>query len=173
MNTLLEKDTVLNRVTEIAEQINEDYVHKNPVLVGILKGAFVFMSDLIRQITIPVEVDFLCIASYDGKNSSGVVRLSNDLTINIEDRDVIVVEDIIDSGRTISFILDNLNTRKPRSLAVCTLLNKKEDRVVDVPLTYVGFNIPSVFVVGYGLDYKNQYRNLPHIGVLDGSKATT
>lgn len=169
MNILLEKDTVLSRVTEIAEEINDDYQNKNPVLVCILKGAFVFMSDLIRHITIPNEVDFLCIASYDGRNSSGVVRLSNDLSINIEDREVIVIEDVIDSGKTISFILDNLKTRKPRSLAVCTLLNKKEDRVVDVPLTYVGFNIPSVFVVGYGLDYKNQYRNLPYIGVFDGS----
>jgi len=169
MNILLEKDTLYSRVVEIADQINEDYQNKNPVLVGILKGAFVFMADLIRNINIPVEVDFLCIASYDGKDSSGVVRLSNDLSINIEDRDVIVVEDIIDSGRTISFIMDNLSTRRPRSIGVCTLLNKKEDRMVDVPLAYVGFNIPSVFVVGYGLDYENQYRNLPYIGVLDGS----
>jgi hypoxanthine phosphoribosyltransferase len=143
------------------------------ILVGVLKGAFVFMSDLIRSIDIPVEIDFLCIASYNGKASSGVVRLSNDLSINIEDRDVIVIEDIIDTGRTISFILDNLKTRRPRSLAVCTLLNKKEDRIVEVPLTYVGFNIPKVFAVGYGLDYQNNYRNLPYIGVLDGSQTTT
>jgi hypoxanthine phosphoribosyltransferase len=169
MNTLLEKDKILERVVQIAEDINEDYQNRNPVFVGILKGSFVFLSDLIRHITIPVEVDFICIASYNGKESSGIVRLSNDLSTNIEDRDVIVVEDIIDSGRTISFILENFKTRKPRSLAVCTLLNKKEDRVEEVPLTYVGFNIPSVFVVGYGLDYKNQYRNLPYIGVLDGS----
>ena len=169
MNILLEKDTIKKRIAEIASEINDDYQGKNPVIVGILKGAFVFMSDLIRNMDIPIEVDFLCIASYDGKNSSGVVRLSNDLSINIEDRDVIVVEDIIDSGRTIGFILENLKTRKPRSCAVCALLNKRDDRVVDIPLTYVGFNIPSVFVVGYGLDYKNQYRNLPYIGVLNGS----
>ena len=169
MNILLEEHTLKNKVAEIAAQINADYKNKNPVLVGILKGSFVFMADLIRNISIPVEIDFLCIASYDGKESSGVVRLSNDLSMNIEDREVIVIEDIIDSGRTISFILDNLGTRRPRSLAVCTLLNKKENRVVTVPLTYVGFNIPSVFVVGYGLDYQNQYRNLPYIGVLDGS----
>jgi hypoxanthine phosphoribosyltransferase len=169
MNILLEEHLIKDKVVQIATQINEDYTSKNPVIVGILKGAFVFMSDLIRHIAIPVEIDFLCIASYNGKASSGVVRLSNDLSINIEDRDVIVVEDIIDSGRTISFILSNLETRRPRSLAVCTLLNKNEDRVVEVPLTYVGFNIPSVFVVGYGLDHKNQYRNLPYIGVFDGS----
>jgi hypoxanthine phosphoribosyltransferase len=160
---------IKDKVAQIAAQINDDYMNKNPVIVGILKGAFVFMSDLIRHIAIPVEIDFLCIASYNGKASSGVVRLSNDLSTTIEDRDVIVVEDIIDSGRTISFILSNLQTRHPRSLAVCTLLNKNEDRVVDVPLTYVGFNIPGVFAVGYGLDHKNQYRNLPYIGVFDGS----
>ncbi|MBN2619485.1 hypoxanthine phosphoribosyltransferase [candidate division WOR-3 bacterium] len=169
MNILLEEYLIKDKVAQIAAQINDDYMNKNPVIVGILKGAFVFMSDLIRHIEIPVEIDFLCISSYNGKASSGVVRLSNDLSINIEDRDVIVVEDIIDSGRTISFILSNLETRHPRSLAVCTLLNKNEDRVVDVPLTYVGFNIPSVFAVGYGLDHKNQYRNLPYIGVFDGS----
>ena len=168
MNVLLEEEKIKERVVEVADEISSDYRSKNPIIVGILKGAFVFMSDLIRHIDIPVEIDFLCIASYNGKESSGVVRLSNDLSLNIEDRDVIVIEDIIDSGRTISFILDNLGTRRPRSLAVCTLLSKSKERVVEVPLTYVGFNIPSVFVVGYGLDHKNQYRNLPYIGVYDG-----
>lgn len=169
MNILLEERSIRERVAQIAVQINDDYVNKHPVIVGILKGAFIFMSDLIRHITIPIEIDFLCIASYDGKESSGVVRLSNDLSINIEDRDVIVVEDIIDSGRTIAFILSNLQTRRPRSLAVCTLLNKNEDRIVNVPLTYIGFDIPSVFVVGYGFDHKNRHRNLPYIGVFDDS----
>ncbi len=149
-------------------QINHDYANKNPVLVGILKGAFVFLSDLLRSIKIPVEIDFLAISSYNGKVSSGAVRIVQDLALNIESRDVIVVEDIVDSGRTLSYIVENLKTRHPRSIAICTLLNKKDDRVVDVPLTYVGFNIPTVYAVGYGLDHNNHYRNLPYIGVYDG-----
>ena len=167
MNILVKEETIQQRVKELGRQINNDYRNKTPILVGVLKGAFVFMADLLREIDIPVEVDFLSIASYDGRESSGVVRLNSDLSLNIEDRDVILIEDIVDSGRTINYIIKNLKTRKPRSLAVCTLLNKKEERIVDVPLTYVGFDIPGVFVVGYGLDYLNRYRNLRDIGVLN------
>ncbi|HEC79036.1 MAG TPA: hypoxanthine phosphoribosyltransferase [candidate division WOR-3 bacterium] len=167
MNILVKEKTIQQRVKELGRQINNDYRNKTPILVGVLKGAFVFMADLLREIDIPVEVDFLSIASYDGRESSGVVRLNSDLSLNIEDRDVILIEDIVDSGRTINYIIKNLKTRKPRSLAVCTLLNKKEERIVDVPLTYVGFDIPGVFVVGYGLDYLNRYRNLRDIGVLN------
>jgi len=167
LNILVKEETIQQRVKELGRQINNDYRNKTPILVGVLKGAFVFMADLLREIDIPVEVDFLSIASYDGRESSGVVRLNSDLSLNIEDRDVILIEDIVDSGRTINYIIKNLKTRKPRSLAVCTLLNKKEERIVDVPLTYVGFDIPGVFVVGYGLDYLNRYRNLRDIGVLN------
>ena len=165
MKILIEEGDLLKRVAEISKEINNDYKNKNPILVGVLKGAFIFMADMIRQLTIPVEIDFLSIHSYDGKNSSGVVRISHDLSLNIEDRDVILLEDIVDTGRTLNYIIENLMTRKPRSLAVCTLLNKKSDRIIKVPINYVGFEIPRVFVVGYGLDYMNNYRNLKYIGV--------
>ena len=168
MNILIKERDILKKVKEIGKQINNDYKNKNPRLIGVLKGAFVFMADMLREIEISVEVDFLSIHSYNGKESSGVVRITHDLSINIENRDVILVEDIIDTGRTISYIIDNLRTRKPRSLAVCTLLNKRENRIKKVPLTYVGFDIPDVFVVGYGLDYSNRYRNLRYIGATDG-----
>lgn len=168
MKTLINEKHILQKVKELGKQINNDYKNKNPILVGVLKGAFIFMADMLREITIPVEVDFLSIHSYNGKESSGVVRITHDLSLNIEGRDVILIEDIIDTGRTIRYIINNLKTRKPRSLAVCTLLNKEKNRVVEVSLTYVGFRIPNVFVVGYGLDYSNKYRNLKFIGVADG-----
>ncbi|TET63492.1 MAG: hypoxanthine phosphoribosyltransferase [Candidatus Stahlbacteria bacterium] len=168
LNVLIKEKAIFQKVKEIGKQINADYENKNPILVGVLKGAFVFLADLLREIEIPVEVDFLSISSYNGKESSGVVRLTNDLSLNIEDRDVILIEDIVDTGRTVSYIIKNLKTRKPTSLVVCTLLNKKEDRIIEVPLTYIGFDIPGVFVVGYGLDYLNRYRNLKYIGVING-----
>jgi len=168
LNILIKEDDIMKRVKEIGQEINRDYKDKNPILIGVLKGAFVFLADLLRSIEISVELDFLSIHSYEGTQSSGIVRINSDLTLNIQDRDVIIVEDIIDSGRTISYIIENLKTRRPRSLAICTLLNKKEHRAVEVPLTYVGFNIPAVFVIGYGLDYGNNYRNLKYIGVLNG-----
>jgi len=168
VKTLINEKHILQKVKELGKQINNDYKNKNPILVGVLKGAFIFMADMLREITIPVEVDFLSIHSYNGKESSGVVRITHDLSLNIEGRDVILIEDIIDTGRTIRYIINNLKTRKPRSLAVCTLLNKEKNRVVEVSLTYVGFRIPNVFVVGYGLDYSNKYRNLKFIGVADG-----
>jgi len=167
MNILIKEEDILKKVRDIAQQINIDYQGKNPILIGVLKGAFVFTADLLRELTIPVEVDFLSISSYSGVHSSGVVRITHDLSLNIEDRDVILIEDIIDTGRTIHYIIENLKTKKPSSVAICTLLNKQKQRVIDVPLTYVGFNIPSVFVVGYGLDYLNKHRNLKYIGVLD------
>jgi hypoxanthine phosphoribosyltransferase len=169
LKQLIKEEDILQKVKAIGKQINIDYDQKNPIVVGVLKGAFVFLADLLREIEIPIEVDFLSISSYNGKESSGVVRITHDLSLNIKDRDVILVEDIIDTGRTISYIIDNLKTRKPKSLAVCTLLNKEEHRIIKVPLTYVGFTIPGVFVVGYGLDYSNKYRNLRYIGVLNGS----
>lgn len=167
MNVLIKETEIQQKVQEIGKKINKEYKDRKPILIGVLKGAFVFLADLLREIDITVEIDFLSIHSYDGSESSGVVRITHDLSLNIEDRDVILVEDIIDTGRTVSYIIENLYTRKPRSLAVCSLLNKETRRVVDVRLTYVGFTIPGVFVVGYGLDYDNRYRNLKCIGVLD------
>ncbi len=167
MNILIKDDDIKKKVAQIGRLINAEYKNRNPVLIGVLKGAFMFLADLLREIEIPVEVDFLSIHSYNGTESSGVVRITHDLSLNIEDRDVILVEDIIDTGRTVKYILDNLHTRKPRSIVVCSLLNKEERRVVEVPLKYVGFTIPGLFVVGYGLDFDNRYRNLKYIGVLD------
>jgi len=169
LKELVREEDILKKVKDIGKQINADYEGKNPIIVGVLKGAFVFLADLLREIEIPIEVDFLSISSYDGRESSGVVRITHDLSLNIKDREVILVEDIIDTGRTVNYIIENLNTRKPKSLAVCALLNKEEDRIVEVPLSYVGFTIPGVFVVGYGLDFSNKYRNLRYIGVLNGS----
>lgn len=163
---MIKEEDIKKKIKELGKEINRDYKNKNPILIGVLKGAFIFMADLLRELEIPVEIDFLGISSYEGKRSSGIVRITQDLSLNIEGRDVILIEDIIDTGRTIEYILKNLKTRNPSSIAVCTLLNKKESRIVEVPLTYVGFNIPSVFVVGYGLDYENRYRNLRDIGVL-------
>lgn len=162
---MIKEDDIKKRIRELGKEINSDYKNKNPILIGVLKGAFVFLADLLRELEIPVEIDFLGISSYEGTKSSGVVRITQDLSINIEDRDIILIEDIVDSGRTINYIISNLRTRHPRSIAVCTLLNKKDARVIEVPLTYVGFNIPRVFVIGYGLDYENKFRNLKYIGV--------
>lgn len=167
MNILINETEIQRKVREIGRQINADYKDRKPVLIAVLKGAFMFLADLLREIDIPVEVDFLSIHSYDGTESSGIVRITHDLSLNIEDRDVILVEDIIDTGRTVNYILENLRTRKPRSLIVCALLNKEERRVIKVPLAYFGFTIPSVFAVGYGLDHDNRYRNLKYIGALD------
>ena len=169
MKELIKEEDISTRVLELGKRISDDYKNKDLVLVGVLKGAFVFLSDLLRHVDVPVAIDFLSISSYNGAESSGVVRLTHDLSLNIENRDVVIVEDVVDTGRTLQYIIDNLKTRKPRSLAVCTLLNKKEHRVVDVSLDYVGFTIPGVFVVGYGLDYRNQFRNLRYVGVLNGT----
>jgi len=169
LKELIKEEDISTRVLELGKRISDDYKNKDLVLVGVLKGAFVFLSDLLRHVDVPVAIDFLSISSYNGAESSGVVRLTHDLSLNIENRDVVIVEDVVDTGRTLQYIIDNLKTRKPRSLAVCTLLNKKEHRVVDVSLDYVGFTIPGVFVVGYGLDYRNQFRNLRYVGVLNGT----
>jgi hypoxanthine phosphoribosyltransferase len=152
----------------MARRISREYTGKNPVLVGVLRGSFVFMADLLREITIPVEVDFIAVASYNGgTRSSGVVRLNQDLSTNIQGRHVILVEDIVDSGLTLSYLIKNLKTRRPRSLAVCTLLDKKERRRAEVPVKYRGFVIPDKFVVGYGLDHNQRYRNLPYVSWIE------
>ena len=163
---ILRKSQIQKRVKELGEEITSDYNGKNLILVGVLRGAFVFLSDLARAIRIPCSIDFIAISGY-GPASSGVVRLLKDLEENIEDKDVILVEDIVDTGLTVSYLLRNLKARNPKSLEVCTLLNRSVRRIVDLPIKYVGFDIPDVFVVGYGLDYGQQFRNLSHIRVLD------
>jgi len=155
------------KVAELGRQISEDYRGRNPLLICLLRGAVVFLSDLIRATDIPLEMDFMAISSYGASTeSSGVVRLMMDLKSNITGRDVLIVEDIVDTGRTLAYILDNLQTRRPADIKVCALLSKPSRREVQVELDYLGFEIPDEFVVGYGLDYAEAYRNLPFIGVL-------
>ncbi len=155
------------RIKKLAGEISQDYRGKNPVLVGILKGSFVFLADLIRELKIPHQIDFISVASYgSGRRASGVVKWLKDLSINIEGKHVIIVEDIIDSGLTLNYIRNNLLTRNPKSLKIVTLLNKRSRRKIKVPLKYVGFSIPDEFVVGYGLDYDEKYRNLPYVAQL-------
>ena len=157
------------RVGELGRRIREDYAGRTPMLVGVLKGAVVFLADLMRAIEAPCEFDFIALSSYGASTrSSGIVELTKDLSASIEGRDVLIVEDIVDTGRTLAYLLRNLETRQPRSLRVCALLDKVTRREVPVPLDYVGFAIPDEFVVGYGLDYAGLYRNLPHVAVLEG-----
>ncbi len=165
---LIEEDALRNRVAELGDEVSADYAGRDLLLIGVLKGAVFFMADLMRRLTVPCEVDFMAISSYGAAtDSSGVVRILKDLDINIEHRHVLVVEDIIDSGLTLSYLLRNLESREPASLEVCALLTKQDRREMDVPVRYVGFEIPNRFVIGYGLDFAERYRNLPYVGVLD------
>ncbi len=165
---LVTAEDLQRRVVELGEQISRDYADRSLLLVGVLKGAVFFLSDLMRFIDIPVEVDFMAVASYgSATDSSGVVRILKDLDASIEDRDVLIVEDIVDSGLTLQYLMRNLGSRNPRTLEVCALLTKPERRKVDLPTRYVGFEIPDRFVVGYGLDYAERHRNLPFVAVLE------
>jgi hypoxanthine phosphoribosyltransferase len=165
---LVTAEDLQRRVAELGEQISRDYADRSLLLVGVLKGAVFFLSDLMRFIDIPVEVDFMAVASYgSATDSSGVVRILKDLDVAIEGRDVLIVEDIVDSGLTLQYLLRNLGSRNPRTLEVCALLTKPERRKVDLPARYVGFEIPDRFVVGYGLDYAERHRNLPFVAVLE------
>ena len=165
---LLEEDVVASRVAELGAEISSEYEGRDLLLVGVLKGAVFFMADLMRHLTIPCEVDFMAISSYGAStDSSGVVRILKDLDINIEGRDVLVVEDIIDSGLTLSYLIRNLESRNPASLEICALLTKPARREIDVGVRYTGFEIPNEFVIGYGLDFDERYRNLPYVAVLD------
>ncbi|HLI60419.1 MAG TPA: hypoxanthine phosphoribosyltransferase [Solirubrobacteraceae bacterium] len=156
------------RVGELAEEINRDYAGRDLLLIGVLKGAVFFVSDLMRRLTIPVEVDFMAVASYgSATRSSGVVRILKDLDAVIEGRDVLIVEDIVDSGLTLQYLLRNLAGRQPASLEVCALLIKPERRKVDLKTRYVGFEIPDEFAIGYGLDHAERYRNLPYVAALE------
>src|SRR5689334_23612818 len=155
------------RVRELAEEVSRDYKGKDLILVGVLKGAVLFLSDLMRHLDIPCEVDFMAVASYgSATKSSGVVRILKDLDAVIEDRDVLIVEDIVDSGLTLQYLLRNLAGRNPRSLEVCALLVKPERQKVELPTRYVGFEIPNRFAIGYGLDHAERYRNLPYVAAL-------
>ena len=165
---LIDQETLAARVTELGAEVSADYEGRDLLLIGVLKGAVFFMADLMRHLTVPCEVDFMAISSYgDSTDSSGIVRILKDLDINIEGRHVLVVEDIIDSGLTLSYLIRNLESREPATLEVCALLTKPSRREIDVPVRYVGFEIPNKFVVGYGLDFAERYRNLPYVGVLD------
>ncbi len=164
---LVAAEDLRRRVAELAERISQDYATRSLLLIGVLKGAMFFLSDLMRLIDIPVEVDFMAVASYgSATDSSGVVRILKDLDVAIEGRDVLIVEDIVDSGLTLQYLLRNLGSRNPRSLEVCALLTKPERRKVDLPTRYVGFEIPDRFVIGYGLDYAERHRNLPFVAAL-------
>jgi len=167
-DVLIEADALQHRIAELGEEISNDYAGRDLLLVGVLKGAVFFMADLMRHLTIPCEIDFMAISSYgEGTDSSGVVRILKDLDINIEGRDVLVVEDIIDSGLTLSYLIRNLEAREPATLEICALMTKPDRREIEVPVRYVGFEIPNRFVIGYGLDFGERYRNLPYVGVLD------
>jgi len=164
---LIDEETLSARVAELGAEVSADYQGRDLLLIGVLKGAVFFMADLMRHITVPCEVDFMAISSYgDSTDSSGIVRILKDLDINIEGRDVLVVEDIIDSGLTLSYLMRNLESREPATLEVCALLTKPDRREIEVPVRYVGFEIPNRFVIGYGLDFGERYRNLPYVAVL-------
>lgn len=164
---LITEDQLKEKIVELGREITKDYEGKNLILIGVLKGAVMFMADLARAIDLPLSIDFMAVSSYgNSTRSSGIVKIIKDLDINIEGKDVLIVEDIIDSGLTLSYLKETLLGRKPKSLKICTILDKPERREADVKVDYRGFEIPDKFVVGYGLDFGEKYRNLPFIGVL-------
>ena len=165
--TIVAADDLQRRVRELGEEISRDYEGRDLVLIGVLKGAVLFIADLMRELTVPCEVDFMAVSSYgSATDSSGVVRILKDLDASIEGRDVLLVEDIVDSGLTLHYLLKNLKSREPGSLEVCALLTKPERRRVELPIRYVGFEIPDKFAIGYGLDHAERYRNLPYVAAL-------
>ena len=169
INVLISEADVDKRIQELGDQISKDYEGKEIHLICVLRGGSFFMCELAKRITVPVSMDFMSVSSYgDGTKSSGIVKIAKDLDEALEGKDVIVIEDIIDSGRTLYYLLDVLQKRQPKSLKLCTLLDKPDRRVKDVKVDYVGFEIPDEFVVGYGLDYAQKYRNLPYIGIVEG-----
>ncbi len=164
---LLTQEELQNRIAAMGAEISRDYAGKEPVIVGVLKGCFVFMADLMRSITVPCSIDFMAVSSYGSSTStSGAVEINKDLSQDIQGRDVLIVEDILDSGVTLNYLTGYLKNRKPASIAIATLLDKPSRRKADVQARYVGFEVPDAFVVGYGLDYAEKYRNLPYIGIL-------
>jgi hypoxanthine phosphoribosyltransferase len=169
---LVPNEDLMRRIEELGAEISRDYEGRDLVMVGVLKGAVLFIADLMRHLTVPCEIDFMAVSSYGSEtDSSGVVRILKDLDAPIEGRDVLIVEDIIDSGLTLHYLLRNLRARNPRSLEVCALLTKPERRRVDLPTRYVGFEIPNRFAIGYGLDHAQKYRNLGYVAALRGDGA--
>jgi len=167
IKVMISEEELDKKIRYLGEQISKDYAGKSVHLLCILKGSVFFMCELAKRITVPVTMDFMSVSSYgDSTSSSGVVKINKDLDENIEGKDVIVIEDIVDTGRTLSYLLEVLKARKPASLALCTLLDKPERRTHQVEVDYTGFEVPDEFVVGYGLDYAQKYRNLPYIGVV-------
>ncbi|MDU1414660.1 MAG: hypoxanthine phosphoribosyltransferase [Clostridium sp.] len=167
---LLSEEILKEKVKEMGEKISKDYEGRELILLGILKGSVVFMSDLIKHITIPCKIDFMAVSSYgDSTKSSGIVKIIKDLDFEIKDKDILIVEDIIDSGVTLKYLMKYLGSRNPRSLEVACLLNKPDRRKEDIDVKYLGFDVPDYFLVGYGLDYAEIYRNLPYIGILKES----
>jgi hypoxanthine phosphoribosyltransferase len=165
---LVQPDDLARRVRELGSQITADYEGRDLLLVGVLKGAVFFLSDLMRHIAVPCELDFMAVASYGSStDSSGVVRILKDLDVALEDRHVLIVEDIVDSGLTLQYLLRNLGARNPASMEVCALLTKPARRKIDMPARYIGFEIPDKFAIGYGLDYAERYRNLPYVAALE------
>lgn len=163
---LVSSEDIQKRVSALGKQISADYEGRDVLLVGVLKGSVMFLADLMRRLSVPCSVDFISMSSYSGDSSTGVVRFLLDMRESAEGRDLLVVEDIVDTGLTLSYLLQNLHTRKPRSVEVCALLDKHDSRKVRIETKYVGFQIPNEFVVGYGLDFNERYRNLPYVGVL-------
>ncbi len=164
---LIPTEEIQSKVNLIGQMISRDYRGRSPLLVGVLKGVLFFMADLLRSITIPTEIDFIAVANYSVETrEQGVVRLVKDLEIPIANRHILFIEDVIDTGLTLNYILQNLRARQPASLEVCVLFNKPDHRLIEIPLKYKGFDLPDRFVVGYGLDYKEKYRNLPFVGLL-------
>lgn len=170
---LIPEEMINRRVAEMGAVISQDYKNLDPLFIGVLKGVFFFMADLLRQVTIPVSVDFIAISSYSTEaRNKGFVRLVKDLETSITGRHVLFIEDVVDTGLTLNYLLQNLKSRSPTSLEVCTIFNKPHHRLVDLPLKYIGFDLPDRFVVGYGLDYRERYRNLPYVALLKAQTLT-
>ncbi|HSG32117.1 MAG TPA: hypoxanthine phosphoribosyltransferase [Thermodesulfobacteriota bacterium] len=163
---LISEAELKDKTAQLGSKISQDYKGLNPVFITVLRGSIIFVCDLIREVKIPISLDFLSVSSYSGQSHTGVVRIIKDLDENIENKHVILIEDIIDTGLTLNYIVSMLQERKPTSIKVCALLDKKVRRIIDIPINYKGFEIPDEFVVGYGMDYNQKYRNLPFIGVL-------
>ncbi len=164
---LFTEEEIKTRIKQLAEQITIDYKDKDLIAIGVLKGACVFFSDLIRHINMPLAVDFIIASSYVKKESSGNIKIHYDIRETIEGKDVLLIEDIVDTGITIDYLVKEISLKNPNSIKVCALLDKKDRRKVEAPIDYIGFDIPDLFIIGYGIDYENQYRNLPYITVYD------
>jgi hypoxanthine phosphoribosyltransferase len=166
ISVVISEDDLQRRVRELGAEISRDYAGHTPILISVLKGSFIFLADLARAITVPVNLDFMAITRYGAGKRGGVVRIEKDLDLAITGREVLVVEDIVDTGLTLGYLLRNLQSREPAGLAVCTLLDRRVRRLANLPIRYTGFEVPDRFLVGYGLDHRESYRNLPYLGAL-------